>query len=287
MTPRAPPFGGSVPGSRAFSEGLFSRAGAGKGAGNVRNHRIRRAERVQAAAPPGSRAARVSRLRLRRDRPARGRRPRLRPRRREPPEPEGGRRSERLARDARARPYALGHARLGDRAERPSARRLRRREALDRPERDRRELPRAPGAPPGGGSRVHLRDGRGVRLSPDRAPLRRRPRRRRPQGLRRARGALRVRRDPPRPPRPARRHAPALPARRRRGRGGDVPRVQRGRLPARDPHGLLPERSRGRRDHAGRRHLHRPQTGVRSSTTRSCSTGTTRAPRRAATRPSC
>ena len=70
-------------------------------------------------------------------------RARLRPRRRQPPEPEGRGRPERLHRHARPRPHALGDARRRHRGERAPADRLRRREALDRPERDRRELPRA------------------------------------------------------------------------------------------------------------------------------------------------
>ena len=44
---------------------------------------------------------------------------------------------------ARARPHALGDARRRHRGERAPADRLRRHEAVDRPERDRRELPRA------------------------------------------------------------------------------------------------------------------------------------------------
>ena len=47
------------------------------------------------------------------------------------------------------------------------------------------------------------------------------------QDLRRARGPLLVRRDPPRPPRPARRRAQADAARGRRRRGRDVPRLER------------------------------------------------------------
>ena len=48
---------------------------------------------------------------------------------------------ERLHVEPRARPHALGHARWRHRGERPPARRLRRHEDVDRPERDRRELP--------------------------------------------------------------------------------------------------------------------------------------------------
>ena len=46
--------------------------------------------------------------------------------------------------DPRPRPHALGDPRRRHRGERAPADRLRRLEALDRPERDRRELPRAP-----------------------------------------------------------------------------------------------------------------------------------------------
>ena len=53
---------------------------------------------------------------------------------------------ERLAGDDGARPHALGDARRRHRGQRPSAHRLRRRQARDRPQRDRRELPRAEGA---------------------------------------------------------------------------------------------------------------------------------------------
>ena len=54
---------------------------------------------------------------------------------------------ERLDRDDRPRPHALGDARRRHRGERAPARRLRRGEALDRPQRHRRELPRAHGEP--------------------------------------------------------------------------------------------------------------------------------------------
>ena len=253
----------------------------------MRDHRIRRAQGMQAAPSAGPRATRVPRLRLGRNRAPRGRRARLRPGGRQPPEPEARGRPERLHGDARPRSHALGDARRCHRGERPSAHRLRRREALDRPERNRRELPRAAWPPAGRRPRVHLGNRRGVRLAPHRAPLRRRPRRGGPQGLRRARGALRVRRDPPRPPRPARRHTPALPARRGRRRGRDVPRLERRCVPqARPAPSSSPTIARSLRSRpTGSRSPTR--TAARSSTTRSCSTGTTRAPRRAATRHSC
>ena len=58
---------------------------------------------------------------------------------------------------------------------------------------------------------VHLRDRRRDRRAPHRAPLRGRPRRGRAARVRRARGALRVRRHPPRPSRAPRRRAPPVP----------------------------------------------------------------------------
>ena len=132
----------------------------------------------EAAALQRARAARVPRLRLGRHRAARGRRARVRPRRRQPREPEGGRRAERLRDDDRGRPHALGHARPRLRGERPPADRLRRRRARDRPERHRRELPRAAASPSStDGHEFTLRDRRRGRRPPRRAPLRRRPRR--------------------------------------------------------------------------------------------------------------
>ena len=221
----------------------------------MRNHRIRRTERVQVAAPPGPRAPRVPGLRLGRDRAARGGRARLRPRGRQSPEPEDRGGPEWIDLDARPRPHALGDPRQRHRGERAPADGLRRPQALDRPERDRRELPRADPRPEGRGPRVLLRDGRRDRLPPDRAPLRGRPRRGRPEGVQRARRALLLRRDSPRPSRPARRSA--LPdAARRRSRGGrDVPRLERHRLPARDAHRPVPRRRRRRRALARRRSL--------------------------------
>ena len=68
---------------------------------------------------------------------------------------EAGRRPERLARDDRRRPHALGDARRRERGQRPPAHRLRGRQARDRPERDRRELPRAEGRARGGRPRLH------------------------------------------------------------------------------------------------------------------------------------
>ena len=101
-----------------------------------------------------------------------------------------------------------------------------------------------------GGSRVLVRDRRRDRHPPDRGALRRRSRRGRAPRLLRARGALRVRRDPPRPPGPARRRTPPVPDGRRARRGRDVPRLQRRGVPARDARGAVPERRRDRRRHA-------------------------------------
>ena len=83
-------------------------------------------------------------------RAARGGVPRLRPRRRQPREPQGGRRPQRLPRDDRPRPHPLGDPRQGQRGQRAPADRLRRRQARDRPQRHRRELPRAQGRARGG-----------------------------------------------------------------------------------------------------------------------------------------
>ena len=158
--------------------------------------------------------------------------------------------------DARARAHALGHARRRHRGERAPACRLRRVEALDRPERDRRELPRAPREPPRRGPRVRLRDRRRDRHAPDRAPLRGRPRRGRAPDVPRPRGPFHLRRDPPRPSGRARRGPPPDAARGRDRRGRDVPRLERGRVPARDPPRPVPGRRRHRRDHARRGDLH-------------------------------
>ena len=223
---------------------------------HVRNHRIRRAEGVQAAPAAGPRAARISRLRLRRDRAARGRRARVRPRRRQPPEPEGGRGSERLQVQARPRPHALGDARRRHRGERAPADRLRRLEDVDRPERDRRELPRAARGPDRRRAHVHLRDRRRDRLAPDRAPLRRRSHGGGPAHVRRARGPLHLRRHPPRPPRRARRRAPPDAARGRDRQRRDVPRLERGRVPEGDAPGAVPRRRRHRHDHPRGLRLH-------------------------------
>ncbi len=126
----------------------------------MRDHRIRRAPGVQGPSPPRPRAARVPGLRLGRDRAARGRRARVHARRRQPPEPEGTRRHERLAGDDGPRPHALGDPRRRHRGERAPARGGGGREARDRPQRHRRELPRAARAPLGAGPRLLVRDRR-------------------------------------------------------------------------------------------------------------------------------
>ena len=106
--------------------------------------------------------------------------------------------------------------------------------------------------------------------------------------VQRARGPLRLRRDPPRPPGPPRRRAPPVPARRRRRRGRDLPRLdataflretrevqfpEDGEIVAITPGGAAFLRADGRQ--------------LRRARARTSSTGTTRAPRRAASRPSC
>ena len=114
-----------------------------------------------------------------------------------------------------ARAHALGDARRRHRGERAPARGRGDREARDRAQRDRRELPRAPRAARRGGPRLLLRDRRGDGHAPDRGALRRRPRRGGAPRVRRARGPLRVRRDPPRPSRRPRRRPAAVPDGRR------------------------------------------------------------------------
>ena len=69
--------------------------------------------------------------------------------------------------------------------------------ARGRPERDRRELRRAQGAAPRGRPHVHVRDRRRGRRASGRDPLLGRPGGGRAAGVRRARGTLRIRRDPP------------------------------------------------------------------------------------------
>ena len=105
----------------------------------------------------------------------------------------------------------------------------------------------------GRGPRLLLRDRRRGRRPPRRAPLRRRPGRGRARRLPGARRALRVRRHPPRPPGHPRRRPPAVPARRRLRRRGDVPRLVHRRLPARDPPRQAHRGRRDRRDHSLRR----------------------------------
>ena len=84
----------------------------------------------------------------------------------------------------RHRPHPLGHPWRGHRAERAPALRHRRPDPRRR-QRDRRELRRAERRPARRRRRVHLRDRRRGDRAPDRRPLRqRRPRRRRPRGLR-------------------------------------------------------------------------------------------------------
>ena len=161
--------------------------------------------------------------------------------------------------DHRPRAHALGHARRGLARQRAPAHRLRRRRAVDRPQRDRRELPRAQELARQRGTRVLVGDGRRGGRPPDRAPLRRRSRRGLPARLRAARGSLLDRRHPPRPPgSPGRRAEPdAAGGRCRRRR--DVPRFVDRRVPARDAPGAVHRRPPGRRAHAPR---------ARSSTTR-------------------
>ena len=152
--------------------------------------------------------------------------------------------------DHRARAHALGDPRRRHRAERASADAVRRAQDGDRPERDRRELPRAARRASGRGSHVHVGDGRGSRRAPARGRLRRRPRRSRARCVREARRPLHLRPHPPRPSEPARRRpAPDADGRRARRRR-ELPRVEPRGVPRRDPPRAVPERRRDRVDHA-------------------------------------
>ena len=185
------------------------------------------------------------------------------------------------------RTHALGDARWGHRGERAPARRLRGLEGLDRPQRHRRELPRAHGEPRRRGAHVQLRDRRRDGDASHRAPLRGRPGRGCAARLRRARGPLRVRRDPPRPSGPSRRRAPAgcrsssASARTRCSSRRTRPRSSARRASSSSPVTARssPCDTRARRSSAS--------TAPRSSTSRPSSTGTTRERRRRATRRSC
>ena len=162
----------------------------------------------------GPRAARVPRLRLGRARPARGRRPRLRPRRRQPPEPEAHGRRQRL------RSRRPGSATPAGRRTGPSARRTPTRSpaatdhkvaiVLNGIVENYRELKESLQAD---GHRFSSETDAEVVVHLIERHYDGRPRRRGARRLRAARGALRLRRDPPRPPGPARRRAAPVPAR--------------------------------------------------------------------------
>ncbi len=221
----------------------------------MRDHRLRGAPCLERSAHRGARAARESRLRLGRDRAPRGRLPRVRARRRQPREPEGRGGPQPLGGDDGARAHALGHARRGQRGERAPPHRLRRGQARGRPQRDRRELHRAQGEAPGRGPHVQLRDGRRGRRTPARGRLPRRPRRGGARRVRPARGALHVRRHPPRRAAAPRCRAPADAARRRSRRGRELPRLEHDRVPLGDAPRAVPGRRRRRRAHARGRPL--------------------------------
>ena len=161
----------------------------------------------------------------------------------------------------------LGHTRWATHggvteAERAPADRLRRRAARDRPERDRRELPRAQGRARGRRPRVQLRDRRRGRRAPHRAALRRRPgrgrARRLPASSRATSPSSSIHRDHPGQAR--RRAAPVA----RSWSASATARCsspRRRRVPARDAHGAAIRGRRRRRDHARGRPLHRAVDG--------------------------
>ena len=180
-------------------------------------------------------------VRLRRARLPRGRRARLRAGSREPREPEEPRRDERLERDDRPRPHALGDPRRGHRGERAPAGRVRSGQPFDRPERDRRELPRAQGESRRRRPHLHLRDRRRDRRPPRRAPLRGRPRRGCPSGVRELEGHFAfvvIHRDHPGLLVGAGTRCRSWSGR----RGRELPRLERGGLPPGDAHGAIPGR---------------------------------------------
>ena len=150
-------------------------------------------------------------------RPARGGRARLRARGRQPPAAEAGLRVARVDLDHGRRPHALGDARRASRSRTrtrsPAATTPRSSIVLNGIVENYRELKESLVAR---GARVLVGDRRRGGRPPDRAPLRRRPRRRLPERLRAARGALLDRRHPPRPPGHPRRRALPDAARRRR-----------------------------------------------------------------------
>ena len=148
------------------------------------------------------------------------------------------------------RPHALGHPRPGLRRERPSA--LRHRQpGAHRAQRDRGELRLAARATDRPGLRLHLGDRRRGRRPPGLGPLRGRSHRRRPRGLRRAGGPLRVRGAGRGRARPPGGRSQGVPADRGPGRGRAVLRLRHPRLPARDPARAVHQRRRDR--HAGPR----------------------------------
>ena len=138
------------------------------------------------------------------------------------------------------------------------------------------------------GPRLLLRDRRGDGHPPDRGALRGRPHGGGAPGVRRARGPLRVRRDPPRPSRCPRRR-PACSA--RWSSGSRTARRSSRRTPrrscARPARSSSPTTARSSSSRPRARRSSAPTTARRSSTRSSSSTGTTRAPRRPATRRGC
>ena len=195
---------------------------------------------------------------------------------------------ERLARDDRGWPHTLGDPRRRQRGQRAPAHRLRGRQACDRPERDRRELPRAEVRARGGRPHLLVRDRRRGGRPPARERLRRRPRRGGARRLRPARRALHLRRHPPQRARPARRRALRDAARGRARRGRELPRLEPRGVPRRDPPRRLSRARRDRRDHLGGRPRHPcrgRQPGRAGGDPRS--TGTRRSPSARGSRPSC
>ena len=197
------------------------------------------------------------------DLPERERRPGLDQGGRQAREPEAQGRRPRLGGHDRHRPHPLGDPRPRDRGERPPAHGGRGPVRRDRAQRHHRELRRDQAGPDRRRRPLQLGDRRRGGRPPRQALLLGRPGRGRACDVRPAHRPLRLHRDAPRPSGPARRHAPSVPADRRRRRWRDLPGLLDHRVLRRDP---AHEVHRGRRDR-GRdarcgRHPRRPRRAL-------------------------